>query len=95
MSSVTDWLQQVHEEKGSDLFVTVNAPPCIKVHGKIRAISTEVLLPEEVDEIVRSLMSDRQEREFDEVSVSAPSSSRGIPAWSAGASKPRSRHSMI
>jgi twitching motility protein PilU len=66
MSAVEDWLRQVHEEKGSDLFVTADAPPCIKVHGKIRAVSTEVLLPEEVDEIVRSIMTDRQQREFDE-----------------------------
>jgi len=68
MSTVKDWLRQVHEEKGSDLFVTAHAPPCIKVHGKIKAISTEVLLPEEVNEIVRSLMSARQEREFEETS---------------------------
>jgi twitching motility protein PilU len=68
MSTIKDWLLQLHEEKGSDLFVTAGAPPCIKVHGKIKAVSTEVLLPEEVNEIVRSIMSDRQEREFEETS---------------------------
>ncbi|HSM69022.1 MAG TPA: PilT/PilU family type 4a pilus ATPase [Xanthomonadales bacterium] len=66
MSAVEGWLRQVHEEKGSDLFVTADAPPCIKVNGKIRAISTEVLLPEEADEIVRSLMNERQEKEFED-----------------------------
>ena len=66
MSQIKDWLRQVHEEKGSDLFITVDAPPCIKVNGKIRPISTEVLLPEEVSEIVHSLMTDRQAREFAE-----------------------------
>jgi twitching motility protein PilU len=66
MNVVETWLRQVHEEKGSDLFITSDAPPCIKVNGKIRAVSTEVLLPEEVAEIVRGLMTDRQEREFDE-----------------------------
>jgi twitching motility protein PilU len=57
---------QVHEEKGSDLFVTADAPPCMKVNGKIRAISTEVLLPEEVSEIVFSIMNKKQMREFQE-----------------------------
>ena len=66
MSAVEDWLLKVHEEKGSDLFVTADAPPCIKVNGKIRPISTEVLLAEEVAEIVQGLMTRKQLREFDE-----------------------------
>ena len=66
MSAVESWLRELHEEKGSDLFITADAPPCIKVNGKIRAISTEVLLPEEAHEIVHSIMTDRQSREFDE-----------------------------
>ena len=66
MSVIEGWLKEVHVEKGSDLFVTADAPPCIKVNGKIRAISTEVLLPDEVSEIVKSIMTKKQIREFDE-----------------------------
>ncbi|MCP4045780.1 MAG: PilT/PilU family type 4a pilus ATPase [Gammaproteobacteria bacterium] len=66
MSVIENWLQQVHVEKGSDLFVTADAPPCIKVNGRIRPISTEVLLPEEVSEIVQSIMTKKQQREFQE-----------------------------
>lgn len=66
MSVIKDWLRQVHTEKGSDLFITADAPPCIKVNGKIRPVSTEVLLPEEAKEIVLSLMSPAQQREFAE-----------------------------
>jgi twitching motility protein PilU len=66
MSVVKDWLLKVHEGKGSDLFVTADAPPCIKVNGKIRPISTEVLLPDEVTEIVLGVMNKKQQREFDE-----------------------------
>lgn len=66
MSAVKDWLRQVHTEKGSDLFITADAPPCIKVNGKIRPISTEVLLPDEAKEIVLSLMTPAQAREFAE-----------------------------
>jgi len=66
MTAVEDWLLKVHEEKGSDLFVTADAPPCIKVNGKIRPITTEVLLAEEAAEIVRGVMNKKQQREFDE-----------------------------
>ena len=66
MRAIEGWLRQLHEERGSDLFVTADAPPCIKVNGKIHAISTEVLLPEEADEIVRSVMNERQEKEFED-----------------------------
>jgi twitching motility protein PilU len=66
MSVVEGWLQQVHDEKGSDLFITADAPPCIKVNGRIRPVSTEVLLADEVSEIVRSLMTKKQAREFQE-----------------------------
>ncbi len=66
MSAIKDWLRVVHQEKGSDLFITADAPPCIKVNGKIRPISTEVLLPEEVSEIVHSLMTDKQSREYEQ-----------------------------
>jgi len=66
MSAIQDWLMKVHEEKGSDLFVTADAPPCIKVNGKIRPISTEVLLAEEVAEIVNGIMTKKQSREFED-----------------------------
>ena len=64
MSTVNAWLKQLHEEVGSDLFVMVDAPPCIKVHGKIRPVSTDVLTPDETREMVFSLMSERQRNEF-------------------------------
>ena len=46
MKVIDTWLKQLHEEVGSDLFITVDAPPCIKVHGKIKPISTDLLKPE-------------------------------------------------
>ncbi len=66
MSVIEGWLREVHQEKGSDLFITADAPPCIKVNGKIRPLSTEVLLPEEVSEIVHGIMTEKQSKEFEE-----------------------------
>ena len=65
MSVAESWLEQLYEERGSDLFVTADAPPCLKVHGKIRPITTEVLLPDEVEEIVSSMMNEHQRHEFE------------------------------
>jgi twitching motility protein PilU len=64
MKIADTWLKQLHEEVGSDLFVMVDAPPCIKVHGKIKPISTDALKPEETRDIVFSLMTERQKNEF-------------------------------
>jgi twitching motility protein PilU len=64
MKVIDTWLKQLHDEVGSDLFVTVDAPPCIKVHGKIKPISTDLLKPDKCREIVLSLMRERQKEEF-------------------------------
>jgi len=64
MSIVDNWLKQLHEEVGSDLFVMVDAPPCIKVHGRIKPISTDALTPEDTRDIVYSVMTERQKNEF-------------------------------
>ena len=64
MSTIQSWLKQLHDEVGSDLFVTVDAPPCIKVHGKIKPISTDVLSADDTRDIVFSVMSERQKNEF-------------------------------
>ena len=64
MKVIDTWLKQLHDEVGSDLFVTVDAPPCIKVHGKIKPISTDLLKPDQCREIVLSLMRERQKEEF-------------------------------
>jgi len=65
MKSVEGWLRQLHEERGSDLFITADAPPCVKVNGKIRGLTTEVLLPEEVHEIIHDVMNERQREEYE------------------------------
>ena len=64
MKVVDGWLKQLHEESGSDLFVMVDAPPCIKVHGKIKPISTDIIDAEKCEEITLSLMSERQKEQF-------------------------------
>ena len=60
-----DLLRRVVERKASDLFVTAGFPPAIKVDGEMRPQSERALTPEQASVITRSLMNDRQAKEFD------------------------------
>ncbi|NBD96229.1 MAG: PilT/PilU family type 4a pilus ATPase [Gammaproteobacteria bacterium] len=64
MNTIQDWLHKLHDSKGSDLFVTVGAPPCIKVHGKIKPLTREALSHEMVQDIIDSIMTNAQREEF-------------------------------
>jgi twitching motility protein PilU len=66
MKDIRDWLRQLHITKGSDLFVTVGAPPCLKINGKIKPIGTEALSNDDVTSIVHGLMREEQREEFRE-----------------------------
>ncbi len=60
-----DLLRRVVDRKGSDLFITSGFPPAIKIDGEVRPQTDKVLAPEQSAVLVRSIMNDRQTREFD------------------------------
>ena len=64
MSVIDSWLKMLHEENGSDLFVTVGAPPCIKVNGRIKPVNREPLSKESATSIVLGTMSEDQVEQF-------------------------------
>ncbi|QKK01505.1 MAG: PilT/PilU family type 4a pilus ATPase [Pseudomonadota bacterium] len=66
MNTIQDWLHKLHDAKGSDLFVTVGAPPCIKVHGRIKPLTREALNHESVHDVIDSIMTAAQRKEFRE-----------------------------
>lgn len=63
---IEEWLKMLHDERGSDLFITVGAPPCIKVNGRIRPVSDEPLKPDAATSIVLGTMNDTQIRQFEQ-----------------------------
>ncbi|GAA4347122.1 type IV pilus ATPase PilU [Kangiella taiwanensis] len=63
---ITPLLKALMENKGSDLFITVHRPPCIKMHGKIRPVTKTMLTPAQVEELIHSSMDERQKQEFEE-----------------------------
>ncbi len=58
-------LKKMVELKGSDLFLTADHPPSIKIDGEIRPFAERALSSDESSIIVRSIMNDKQSREFD------------------------------
>src|SRR6186713_13187 len=60
-----DLLRRVVDKKASDLFITAGFPPAIKIDGEVRPQSERALTPEQSGVLVRSIMNDRQTKEFD------------------------------
>ena len=58
-------LRKMVENNGSDLFITAHFPPAIKIDGVIQPFADKPLTPEQSSLIVRSIMNDKQSREFD------------------------------
>ena len=60
-----DLLRRVVDKKASDLFITAGFPPAIKIDGEVRPQSERALTSEQSAVLVRSIMNDRQTKEFD------------------------------
>lgn len=58
-------LKVVAEQGASDLFITADLPPSIKVSGKLIPMSKTSLTPEQAKEMVHSTMSEAQIQEFE------------------------------
>ena len=60
-----DLLRLMVQKNGSDLFITANFPPAIKVDGKVMPVSNQLLSSQHTAELARSIMNDRQAAEFE------------------------------
>src|SRR3970040_1933547 len=58
-------LRKMVEHKGSDLFITADFPPRIKINGAIKPFADRPLTAAQASLIVRSIMNDKQAKEFD------------------------------
>jgi len=67
MVQIDKLLQFVIAKNGSDLHLHVGRPPVVRMYGRLRALETEVLTPEDTAGLMRSITSDRHQREVDEV----------------------------
>ena len=62
---IQDLLRRMVDQNGSDLFITAGFPPAIKVDGRITPVTDKPLTSQQSAMLVRSIMNDRQTKEFD------------------------------
>ncbi|RMX06001.1 PilT/PilU family type 4a pilus ATPase [Corticibacter populi] len=62
---INDLLRLMISRNGSDLFITADFPPAIKVDGKISKVSPQPLTAAHTHALARSIMSDKQAAEFE------------------------------
>ena len=62
---INDLLKLMVARKGSDLFITADFPPAIKVDGKVTRLMDQPLVAAHTLSLARSIMSDKQVAEFE------------------------------
>ena len=61
-----DLLRVMLKNDGSDLFITADSPPAMKVKGIMTLIGKQPLKPEDASALTRAIMNEKQIKEFDE-----------------------------
>ena len=62
---INDLLRLMISRNGSDLFITADFPPAIKVDGKVTKVSPQPLTGAHTQALARSIMSDKQAADFE------------------------------
>lgn len=65
VEKLDEWLAILVKFKGSDLYLTVGAPPAAKFQGRLKAIAKDRLSTEDAQKIAYSLMSPAQIADFE------------------------------
>jgi len=60
-----DLLRLMLSKKGSDLFITADFPPAIKMDGKMTPVMDQKLTGQHTADLVRAMMNDKQAAEFE------------------------------
>jgi twitching motility protein PilT len=66
MATLPELLRKTVEMDGSDLHVTTNSPPVIRVHGKLQRLDLPQLTPAETKQLAYSVCTDAQKKRFEE-----------------------------
>lgn len=66
MVDINQLLQLVVDRGGSDLHLSVDKPPVVRIHGRMRALNTPPLTPSDTMSLMKSICSERAQQELDE-----------------------------
>src|SRR6201982_992820 len=64
--SLSDLLKRMLERNGTDLHITTNSPPQIRVHGHLVPLDLPQMTPAETKQLAYSVMTDSQKHRFEE-----------------------------
>jgi twitching motility protein PilT len=64
--ALSDLLRKMIEQGGSDLHITTNSAPMVRVHGTLRALEYAELTPAETKQLAYSVLTDAQKHRFEE-----------------------------
>ena len=57
----SDLLDLMVQQKASDLFITAEVEPSLKINGQLRAVGTTKLTGDMVGQLLNSIMSEKQQ----------------------------------
>jgi twitching motility protein PilT len=66
MSTLPELLKQTVDLQGSDLHLTTNTPPQVRVHGKLQRLPLADLTAAETKQLAYSVLTDAQKKRFEE-----------------------------
>jgi twitching motility protein PilT len=66
LATLPELLNTLVQHHGSDLHLTTNTPPQIRVHGKLQTLDLPVLGPVETKSLAYSVLTDAQKKRFEE-----------------------------
>ena len=66
MATLPELLKTLVEREGSDLHVTINTPPQIRVHGHLQRVDGADLTASETKQLAYSVLTDAQKKRFEE-----------------------------
>jgi len=68
MLDIGKLLTLMNEHDASDLYLTVESPPAYRIQGVVRSAGTRLLTAEQTSALAMSILSEKQQREFEESS---------------------------
>src|SRR6476661_8414791 len=64
--TLSDLLKKMLDMQGSDLHITTNSPPQVRVHGHLQPLDMPPLTPSETKQLSYSVLTDAQKHRFEE-----------------------------
>ncbi len=91
-----DYLRILAQNDGSDLYLTVGAPPAAKFQGVLKPLENVKLMPPRLQEIAHSLMNEEQKKAFENnPELNLAISERGIGRFRVNIFRQRNSFSLV